>query len=180
MVLLAQRRSDRPDIRRSSSFPDEDQRALGLSSGDAFGIDHLSLEWRRKDLHFTWFDGSGPIAHVGLLDRIPVDVGGSSERVVGLGSVITRADRRGQGYAARLIGHALKAVIAESPCPFAMLFCLPGLRGYYLQLGWDEIAGEVDVLQTGGIVRSPLAVMVRRLRGEEWPTGRVIAHERFW
>jgi hypothetical protein len=61
-----------------------------------------------------------------------------------------------------------------------MLFCLPEMRAYYQGLGWDEIAGEVDVMQTGGTVRSPLTAMVRRLRGKEWPTGAVIARERFW
>ncbi len=184
MVNLHRRTNLSPRITHTTSFSATDQAALGLDDPDAFGIEHFDLEWRRKDDHFIWYDDGGPIAHVGLVDHIIAEsADGITHEVLGVGSVVTRPDRRRQGYSQRLLAHALANAKDSSTSRLAMLFCRTELVGFYAHQGWQAIEAPVRARKGNGAIESPLHLMCKSLAADAAvPTigADITVHERHW
>jgi len=146
------------------------------------GTEFTELEWRKKDLHFIVDDPatSRPLAHVSLL-RQEVSVGDERIPVGGIGGVFTAPAARGQGYAAKLIEHALDYARDRLDCRFGILLCNDRLRPYYAKLGWQPITDPVTIIHHDEPIRCPTNVMVKPLvAGAAWPAGAVDLHSRPW
>jgi hypothetical protein len=51
----------------------------------------------------------------------------------------------------------------------ALLFCLPGLVGFYHRQGFELVTTPVLIEQPAGRLSTPLPVMVRSLKEGTWP-----------
>jgi hypothetical protein len=74
------------------------------------------------------------------------------------------------------MGHVGKAWGVDA----ALLFCLPGLVGFYHRQGFELVTTPVLIEQPAGGLPAPLPVMVRSLRGQTWPEEPVILGSRLW
>jgi hypothetical protein len=74
-----------------------EQQSLFGWSPDPFGVAHLGLEWRPKEIHLLLKVDGQPVSHVGIL-RHEVRSGEGIVRLGGLGGVITVPEAHRQGY----------------------------------------------------------------------------------
>ena len=98
-------------------------------------------------------DADGAIAcHVGLHQRVGT---WNDHHVVigGIGSVLTRADCRGRGYAGAALGAAIQTLRACGGIDFALSFCEPHYIDFYRGHGWHTFEGTIFVEQPGGRLR---------------------------
>ncbi len=168
-VIARQTMTVNGGVRQTAALSGPEMGTLFGPQPDPFGVAHLGLTWRPKDIHFLLELQGQPVAHVGML-RHDVGIGGASVRVAGLGGVITVAHARGQGHASALVLHALGCAREMWSADFALLFCLARLVPFYRRLGFQVVASDVLIDQPAGRVRAPIPVMARSLGGSEWPT----------
>ena len=159
-------------IRQSAALSETERAALFGAEPDPFGVAHLGLHWRPKEIHFLLELDGLAIAHVGVLQH-DVRTENSTVRLAGLGGVITVAEARGQGYATALIRHAVEDALEVFGADAVLLFCLPGLVPFYRRQGFQLVTTKVLVEQPVGQLSAPLPVMVRSFHNRPWPQGPV-------
>ncbi|MCX4758448.1 GNAT family N-acetyltransferase [Kitasatospora purpeofusca] len=144
---------------------------------DPFQVAEHGMVWRPKDLHFgirSEPDGR-LVAHAGLV-VLPVSIDGSPTELVGLGGVAVAADLRGHGLARTVVDGALAHARTLGP-RLAVLFCRPDKAELYARLGWQPLAGPVEVEQPTGPAVMPLRTMWFPLHdGARWPEGALRLH----
>jgi predicted N-acetyltransferase YhbS len=117
-------------------------------------------------------DGDQLVASAGLTTAT-VGVGDAQFDVVGLGGVIVRADRRGEGLARRVVEEALVRARRIGPA-FVILFCHDDRSGLYERLGFAIVHSPARVQQPGGFEPSAQLMMWHALQpGVSWPDGEV-------
>ncbi|HEY7967998.1 MAG TPA: GNAT family N-acetyltransferase [Solirubrobacteraceae bacterium] len=142
---------------------------------DPFETRGITLRYRGKERHIGLSDGGVLVASAGLTTATVV-VREKPFEVVGLGGVIVRADRRGQGLARRVVEEALARAATIGPA-FVALFCHDDRAGLYEKLGFREVHSPVEVEQADGFVRAAQMMMWRPLEaGAAWPEGAVTLH----
>ena len=152
------------DTQRAELYGDEE---------DPFEVGGITLAFQTKEQHVALQDAHGRLVASAGLVIAEVEAGKRRFPVVGLGGVIVHAPHRGRGLGRRVVETALTRAQTLGP-EFAMLFCLPNRVGFYLPLGFVEIADAVHVEQPVGRTAMPLRTMGRALRdGASWPEGPV-------
>jgi predicted N-acetyltransferase YhbS len=144
--------------------------ALIAGEVDPFGLDGETIAWREKTHHTVRYDGERPVGHVGLLVA-PVQAGGETFDVVGVGGVIVSSSHRGQG----LLRPLLDAALAQDLGPErALLWCSTANAAIYARLGFAHVEAPVTVEQPDGPFVMPMPTMWKPLRpGVTWPAGPV-------
>jgi len=160
-----------PTLTVGDSFPDDVRAAIVGNDPDPFLLGGLKLTWLPKTWHVTLHANGEPVAHAGLVE-VTVEAGGEALRVAGLGGVITRADRRGQGDATAALAHFGEETRARG-IDFGMLFCRAELVPYYARRGWTELTVPVMVEQPDGPIPMPTRAMVKSFGARTWPPGDV-------
>jgi predicted N-acetyltransferase YhbS len=155
-------------IVHADDFADWD--ALSAGEPDPFGVDGQTVKWRKKTHHTVRYDGERPIAHVGLLVA-PVQAGGETFDVLGVGGVIVTRSRRGQG----VLRPVLEAALARDLGPErALLWCSEENAAIYARFGFERVRAPVTVEQPDGPYAMPMPALWKPLRpGVEWPDGPV-------
>src|SRR5688572_32014054 len=92
-------------LRQTPELSEEEEERLFDWAPNPFGVAHLGLSWRRKELHLLLEHNGLPVSHVGLL-RHEVRSGTRSLRLAGVGGVITVPEAQKRGYASKLMQHA--------------------------------------------------------------------------
>lgn len=128
-------------------------------AANPFGVAHLGLSWRPKDVHLLLELDGEPVSHVGLL-RHEIRSANRSLRLAGFGGVITVPEAQKRGYASKLMQHATQLALVEWVLDAGLLFCLPALVPFYESLGWREIQQPVTIDQPSGRIPAPIPVMV--------------------
>lgn len=146
-------------VRQVETLSSAEQQSLFGWSPDPFGVAHLGLEWRPKDVHLLLELDGRPVSHVGVL-RHEVRSGERIVRLAGLGGVITVPEAQRQGYASQLVQHASRLAFDEWSVNVGLLFCLPRMVPYYERLGWRAIEQPVQIDQSPGRIQAPIPVMV--------------------
>lgn len=95
-------------------------------------------EWCEPDWQISVWEGETWVSGVQLFDQV-VRVGDKPVRVGGIGSVMTRPDRRRHGYAALAMKAAVDYMRGEVGVPFGLLVCSDERLAYYGRLGWQQI-----------------------------------------
>lgn len=167
------------EMRVSDAITNEEIERLFRWGEKIFGpLDGL-YQWRAKTRHIFVEDDGLPVGHVGLLEA-SVSVGDESVEVCGIGSVVTRPEAQGRGYARRAMRRAEEIMRRETDAEFGMLYCRDELIPLYASLGWQLVKGENIFGQESGPVASPFNVMVLPLGEREWPAGKVVVEGLPW
>jgi predicted N-acetyltransferase YhbS len=139
---------------------------------DPFDSAGVTLRYRPTERHVVIRDGEQLVAAAGLTTAT-VSVADRRFEVVGLGGVIVRAERRGEGLARLVIEEALVRARPIGPA-FVALFCHADRAGLYERLGFYEVRSPVHVQQPDGFKPSAQLMMWRNLEpGASWPAGEV-------
>lgn len=146
-------------IRRLSELSAVEHQLLFEWGPDPFGVAHLKLEWRPKELHLVLDLEGHPVSHVGLLCH-DVEAGGRTIRLAGLGGVVTVPSAQGHGYASLLVQCAWRLAREEWSVQASVLFCLHRLVPFYERLGWRVLEHPVEIDQSSGRIVAPIPVMV--------------------
>ncbi|MCP9628493.1 GNAT family N-acetyltransferase [Rhodopseudomonas palustris] len=109
------------------------------------------------------------VSHVGVTIRI-VSWNGRKCQVGGLGSLVTRADSRRQGFGAIALRAAVQTLRDHEAIDCGLLFCDEPQAGFFLARGWQRYDGEIIAEQRGGKAPyrdlMPLQIDLRRkIRG---------------
>ena len=115
------------------------------------------LEFARADLRVMIDLDGNTVCHVGIYRRGGT-WNGRKVTIGGIGSVATREDCRGRGYATLAINAAIHTLTEERATDFGMLFCEPPMAPFYEKLGWQSFNGNVYADQPGG--RAPFTLML--------------------
>jgi GNAT superfamily N-acetyltransferase len=151
-------------IRQVAALSSAEQQRLFGWSPDPFGVAHLGLEWRPKEVRLLLDLNGQPVSHVGIL-RHEVHIGERIVRLVGLGGVITVPAAQGQGFASQLVQYASRLAFDEWSVTVGLLFCLPRMVPYYEPLGWRALEQPVQIDQSSGRILAPIPVMVYPAEG---------------
>lgn len=112
------------------------------------------VKWAHADLRVL-IDapgGDGLACHVGIYFRTVV-WNGHKVHAGRIGSVSTREDCRGRGYASLALDAAVQTMRANEAVKFALLFCEPHNNAFYEARGWHRFAGEIWCEQPEGHIR---------------------------
>jgi len=106
--------------------------------------------WSHADRRvIVWADDEPePVAHAGLYFRDGLG-DGRPLRFGGLGGVMTRTGRQGEGFASAALD-AAQAVLREERVDLGLLFCESRLFPFYGRLGWRAFEGAVLIDQPSG------------------------------
>jgi len=91
-------------------------------------------------------EDEGVVCHVGI-HRREVTWNGRTIRVGGIGSVITREDKRRRGYASIALNAAVQTLKDEGATDIGLLFCEPGHAAFFLGRGWKTFNGQIHADQ---------------------------------
>lgn len=152
------------------SYLAADKLSLAGGVSDPNQTASYGLVWQPKPLHVLIVEGGLLVAHVGLV-QCTVRVGGQPVSVAGFGGVLTRPDCRGKGFGQMAMQKAEEHILQQGDAKFGLLFCRDAVRSWYERMGWTPIEGPVWIDQPEGSIQSPLVVMVKYFRQEEWPDG---------
>lgn len=159
-------------IRLEKSLTDEERQRLVGWGEDIFGVQHLKLKWRNKDVHLLLDVDGRAVSRVGLLEHT-ITVGERAVKVCGVGGVVTALEEQGKGYASRAMREAARVMCEEWKVDCGLLFCLERLVPFYERLGWRRVLEAVEIEQPGGVIAPPSVVMILPCREGAWPAGRV-------
>jgi GNAT superfamily N-acetyltransferase len=160
------------EIRVVDDYSALDRLALSGGDSDPGRMNSFGLAWQPKTHHLLVLKGGTPVAHIGFLLCL-VTVEDGPIPVAGIGSVLTRLDCRGQGFARLGMEAAEDAIRQQQMAQFGMLFCREQMRSWYERLGWTQVAVPVWFDQPGGATQSPLPVLVKCFGRDGWPPGTV-------
>lgn len=146
-------------VRQTPELSAEEQQRLFGWAPNPFGVAHLGLSWRPKDLHLLLDLNGLPVSHVGVL-RHEVRSSTRSLRLAGFGGVVTVPEAQKRGYASQLMQHATHLALTDWSQDAGLLFCLPALLPYYERLGWRQIQHSVLIDQPSGRIPAPIPAMV--------------------
>lgn len=158
-------------VKHTNALNDEEKRQLTGWGRDIFESEGLNLIWRPKEMHLILYENGQPVSHCGLI-RQAITVNNNAVPIGGIGGVVTPPPHQHQGYARKLLQHAL-AEFATEQLPAALLFCREQLVPFYRQQGWQLINDSVLVLQPQGVIQFPASVMVYPLNQFNWPAGAI-------
>jgi hypothetical protein len=167
-------------VRVVQDLTDEERAQLFGWSTDAFGVERLGLQWRRKDWHVVVESDGRPVSHAGFILRQSVTVDRERLLVGGVGGVVTVPAARGRGFASAGLREVEGCIGEDREVAFAMLFCLEPLTEFYTRRGWLGVSGPVLIGQDKGACESPLPAMVRPLGQQDWPEGKVAVEGPPW
>ncbi|WP_420134535.1 GNAT family N-acetyltransferase [Rhodopseudomonas sp.] len=109
------------------------------------------------------------VSHVGLTIRI-ISWNGRKCQVGGLGSLVTRADSRRQGFGAIALRAAVQTLRDHEAIDCGLSFCNDQQADFLLARGWQRYDGEVLAEQRGG--KAPIRDLIplqldlrRKIRG---------------
>jgi GNAT superfamily N-acetyltransferase len=153
-------------------FPSQRMDALIGDEQDPFCSLPYGLQWRAPEKHVLIKVQDDDICHIGLVPHT-VEVGGQRLSVAGVGGVFTRRDYRGRGLGVAALATAQGMASREWQAQFLVLFCRPGMRGWYEIQGFALIPETVWIQQPDAIVSAPLLVMAKQLGSHAWPPGEV-------
>jgi GNAT superfamily N-acetyltransferase len=160
------------EIRQTDLLTESEYQNLFHWGDDVFGANAYNLTWRAKTLHFLIDEGENPISHVGVLKHT-VYVDGAPVTVGGVGGVVTLPAAQRKGCAAHLMRHAEEFFARRWRVEAGLLFCLPKMNKYYENLGWRRIEEAVMIEQPGGVIESPMGVMILPLGDGKWQKGTI-------
>ena len=166
-------------IRQVTTLSLAEQQHLFRWSPDPFGVAHLGLEWRPKEVHLLLDLDGQPVSHVGVL-RHDVYSDGRLVRIAGVGGVITVPEAQGRGYASQLVQYANRLAREQWSVRVGLLFCLPQTVSYYERLGWRVIEQPVQIDQSTGRIQAPIPVMVHAAEGGAWLGTPFVLESRPW
>jgi predicted GNAT family N-acyltransferase len=139
---------------------------------DPWGIEESGFTFASKEHFVIAQDGEQPVAAAGWLSR-DVVVGGEAVAAAGLGGVLVRASRRGEGLVRAVTSEAMQSA-AKARRTHGILLCKPQLQSLWAHLGWAPIASAVTFTDSDREHRRwPLVAMARPLGDEPWPSGEV-------
>ncbi|MBZ0185288.1 MAG: GNAT family N-acetyltransferase [Candidatus Obscuribacterales bacterium] len=112
-------------------------------------------EWAGRSIEWTpgqycaicWDSDQNAVSHAGGVIRSGL-ANNRNVKIGGIGSVMTHADSRKQGLAARAI-ERLFEFFKDEEVDFALLVCEPILIPYYQNLDWQPFDGDLLVTQRG-------------------------------
>lgn len=165
--------------RIESGLTDEERRRLMGWGKDIFGVGHLNLRWRNKDVHLVVDVDGVAVARVGLLQHT-IAVGERAVKVCGVGGVVTALSEQGKGYASYGMREAKRLMCDEWGVDFGLLFCFERLVPFYERLGWQRVNRPVEIEQPTGPVAAPSVVMILPCREAAWPAGQVKLNSLPW
>jgi len=125
--------------------------------------------------------GDNVVGQVGIIER-QITCGGMPIRMAGIQSLAVTPDWRRRGLSQRLMNAAMHEAQRRG-IRFGLLFCVPGLEGFYGGLGWRRIDRAVTMQDATG--RSvPLTAknitMELALAGDPLPPGPIDLEGRDW
>jgi GNAT superfamily N-acetyltransferase len=156
-------------FRQPDLLSDPERLAVFGAAPDPFGVEHLGLRWRAKDVHFLLDLEGSPVCHVSVLQHA-VRAGTWDVKLAGIGEVITATHAQGRGCATALLRHAIQFAYDHWRVEAVLLFCSRRMVPFYERLGFRELSQPVLIEQPWGRVPSPIPVMVSpadRLSGFE-------------
>jgi predicted N-acetyltransferase YhbS len=118
--------------------------------GSATPVDALVHDPALDPLSMLLLDQDAVVAALDVL-RKPLQHAGSSYQAGGLSTVVTRADRRGEGHGHRLVA-AARSVMIELGLDLAIFTCDRELEPFYSRAGFRQLPGTVLV---GGTEDNP-------------------------
>ena len=154
-------------VRQTQELSTEEKERLFGWAPNPFGVAHLGLSWRPKDVHLLLELDGKLVSHVGLL-RHEVRSGTRSVRLAGFGGVITVPEAQKRGHASDLMQFATNLALVEWVMDAGLLFCLPALVPFYEGLGWREVQHSVLIDQPSGRISAPIPVMVYPAEAGMW------------
>jgi aminoglycoside 2'-N-acetyltransferase I len=108
------------------------------------------VQWSEPQRRVLAFDRAGAlIGHAEFLLR-DADWENRAVRVVGIGGVVTRPDRRRRGIASAVVRRAIEEAVEAD---FGLLFCEPRHAPVYEKLGWRRFGGDIFAMQPHGRIR---------------------------
>jgi GNAT superfamily N-acetyltransferase len=107
-----------------------------------FAGDARSRDWiTRSDVHpvhFVLTQNALLISYAGVVWRY-LEHGGTTYKVYGISGVFTYPAHQGEGHGKHIVGAAMNYIRHAPDADFAMLWCRPPLREFYLNLGWEHL-----------------------------------------
>jgi GNAT superfamily N-acetyltransferase len=167
------------EISISTSFTPNQLESITGGEHDPFRGLVYGLVWRPTEWHVTVREDGLEVCHIGLVAHT-VEVNGRTVKVAGVGGVITKREYRGRGIGVAAMRTAESVARQELDSEFMLLFCRPGMRGWYETQNWALLRDTVLVDQPGGAVPAPLLAMVKQLGATAWPAGDVRLNSLPW
>ena len=116
------------------------------------------MEWSSGDFHFTSWEGTVAISHVGVVVR--EGLAGAEQVVIGgIGDVCTLPSHQGRGLASTAMSLAT-GLMRDHHCDLGLLVCRPPMIPYYAKLGWQVQGGPVFVRRFGERIRFELSTVM--------------------
>lgn len=149
------------------------QRAVEELGGGELDVHPMlaRLEWAPDHWRVLVSVDGEVVSGLKLVER-EISVGGARVMVVGVGDVATRTAWRRRGLASLALARAGEFICGGASDRYGLLFCAPGLVGFYGRLGWKRIAAPAFVQAPWGRVQFPEETMVLEC-GQRWPEGEV-------
>jgi aminoglycoside 2'-N-acetyltransferase I len=129
----------------------EDARRMAI---EAFGGAFTDSDWEHAlgGMHALVYEDGALVAHAAVVQRRLVH-GGRALRAGAVEGVGVRADRRGRGHGAAVMG-ALERVIRDA-YDLGVLGSTDAALGFYAARGWRTWEGPLGALGPGGVVPTP-------------------------
>jgi GNAT superfamily N-acetyltransferase len=108
------------------------------------------IVWAHADLRVLLRDETDDVVcHIGIYRR-EGRWNGRKLHIGGIGSVLTREDKRGRGYATIALNAAIRTLKDEGSTDLGLLFCEPRHAPFYVARGWSAFDGDIFAEQPGG------------------------------
>lgn len=161
-------------VKRASELTETEQAQLDAMGRVCFEGDPYAseFEWSQSEWSIVGRLDGQVVSHVGLIQR-GIMVGGISQRVGGVGGVMTLPGYRRRGLAAALMGQAESTLRDDFKVEFGVLVCSPEMVAYYRRCGWEYVGDGLDCQSFGKDAHIPGPVMILRLSSRAWPGGTI-------
>jgi predicted N-acetyltransferase YhbS len=131
------------------------------------------LQWSEGRRHVALAEPDGRLVAATAISSAAATVDGLTLPLLGIGGVIVRAERRGEGLARAIVLAALEQPV-DNGARHALLFCWPDRAGLYTRLGFTTVEDQVTIAQPNGRVTMHMQTMWRGLTpAATWPPGPV-------
>jgi len=137
---------------------------------DAFP-DFDDFVWQAPLWHVLALVEEEPVSYLGICRR-RVRAGDTDIPVAGVGTVMTPAQHRKQGYASAVLARAASCMREVIDADFGLLVTDPKRFPFYGRLGWQPVKGRVHFSQPDGSTHHwDDVAMILPLTGRPWPAG---------